>query len=88
MSRPDFNRLFWVSLLALSFMFTLGQTFSETAQADSMRSSLSVLHGNAKSRKFHNSSCRYYDCKQCTIVFKNREEALKAGFVACKVCDG
>lgn len=46
------------------------------------------LHGNAKSRIYHNSGCRYYNCKACTVVFNSREQARAAGFRACKVCGG
>lgn len=45
-----------------------------------------VFHGNVKSRKFHRPLCRYYDCKNCTAVFKTREQAIQAGYVPCKVC--
>ena len=46
------------------------------------------LHGNAKSYIYHNSSCRYYDCKNCVVIFSSRREAEAAGFRACKVCGG
>jgi len=42
--------------------------------------------GNVKSGIFHNSGCRYYNCKNCTAVFNSREEAIKAGYRPCKVC--
>jgi hypothetical protein len=43
-------------------------------------------HGNRKSYKFHRSSCRYYDCKNCTKIFNSRKAAINAGYIACKVC--
>ena len=46
------------------------------------------LHGNAKSRIYHNSSCRYYTCRNCTVVFASAQEARAAGFRACKICGG
>lgn len=46
------------------------------------------LHGNANSGIFHNSSCRYYNCKNCYVVFQSRAEAMKAGYRPCKVCGG
>lgn len=46
----------------------------------------SVYHGNLRSRKFHRPGCRYYWCKNCKAVFKSREEAIKQGYVPCKVC--
>lgn len=45
-----------------------------------------VYHGNLRSRKFHRPGCRYYNCKNCKAVFNSREEAIKAGYVPCKVC--
>ncbi len=47
-----------------------------------------VYMGNHKSGIYHNSSCRYYDCKNCTVVLKSREEARRLGFRACKICGG
>lgn len=37
--------------------------------------------------KFHESSCRYYDCPHCTAVFRTREAAIDAGYVPCRVCN-
>lgn len=45
-----------------------------------------VYHGNLKTRKFHRPGCRYYNCSNCTAVFHSREEAIRAGYVPCKVC--
>ena len=39
-----------------------------------------VYRGNAKSKVFHSPSCRYYSCKNCTVVFRSREEAIRAGY--------
>jgi hypothetical protein len=32
-----------------------------------------IYHGNKKSKKFHKPSCRYYNCKNCTVVFKTEK---------------
>lgn len=45
-----------------------------------------AYHGNVKTKKFHQPSCRYYDCKNCRAVFYSREDAIRAGYVPCKVC--
>lgn len=45
-----------------------------------------VYHGNMKSHVFHRPGCRHYDCKNCTAVFKTREEAIKAGYRPCGIC--
>ena len=46
-----------------------------------------AYHGNVSSRIFHAPHCRYYNCKNCTAVFKSREEAIQAGHRPCKVCN-
>jgi hypothetical protein len=43
-------------------------------------------HGNRKSRIFHRPGCRYYNCKNCVVLFTSRQAALEAGFRPCKVC--
>jgi len=45
-----------------------------------------VYHGNIKSKKFHRPACRYYDCRNCTATFHSTQEAIRAGYVPCKVC--
>lgn len=45
-----------------------------------------VFHGNLKSRVFHRTGCRYFNCKNCTAVFNSREEAINAGYRPCKIC--
>ena len=44
------------------------------------------LHGNTDSKIFHESTCRYYNCKNCTKDFDTREAAIRAGYRPCKVC--
>ena len=45
-----------------------------------------AYRGNVQTGIFHQSSCRYFDCKKCTAVFDSRAAALQAGFRPCKVC--
>jgi hypothetical protein len=52
----------------------------------SVKSSTGVYHGNRKSKVFHASHYRYYNCKNCTAVFQSREDAIKAGYRPCKRC--
>lgn len=47
-----------------------------------------TYHGNGASRIYHNSRCKYFTCKKCTIVFLSAQEAQKAGYRPCKVCKG
>jgi len=46
-----------------------------------------IYHGNTKSKIFHSSSCRHYNCKNCTKVFYSREETINAGYRPCKICN-
>jgi methylphosphotriester-DNA--protein-cysteine methyltransferase len=45
-----------------------------------------VYHGNVKSGVFHGPNCRYFNCKNCTAVFNNRQAAIAAGYRPCKIC--
>ncbi len=45
-----------------------------------------VYHGNTNSMVFHQPSCKHYNCKNCTAVFKTREDAIKAGYRPCGGC--
>lgn len=63
--------------LAMLALFALGTAYAA-----------GEVHGNAYSRIYHNSGCRYYMCKNCTVVFASAAEAQKAGFRACKICGG
>jgi competence protein ComEC len=43
--------------------------------------------GNKNSKKFHLPSCSSLPAVQNRVYFKTRDEAIKAGFVPCKVCN-
>jgi methylphosphotriester-DNA--protein-cysteine methyltransferase len=45
------------------------------------------LHGNTRSRIFHQSSCRYYSCPNCTARFDTEREARENGYRPCGVCN-
>lgn len=45
-----------------------------------------TYHGNVSSHKFHKPGCKYYDCKDCTAAFQNRDAAIAAGYQPCGVC--
>lgn len=45
-----------------------------------------VIRGNAKSREFHLSTCENYNCKNCTLEFKNINIAQESGFKPCEFC--
>lgn len=44
------------------------------------------IHGNAKSRVFHLPECEFYNCKNCTLEFKDLETAFLSGFEPCRFC--
>ncbi len=64
-----------IMALAVILWMGIGTTASST-----------IYRGNVKSKKFHEPSCRYYNCKKCTAIFRTRADAIKAGYVPCKVC--
>ena len=43
-------------------------------------------HGNVKSHSFHRPGYRHYNCKNCTVVFESRREAIEAGYRLCGIC--
>lgn len=45
-----------------------------------------TIQANAKSRVFHLPECEFYECKNCSIEFKNVEIALASNFTPCKFC--
>lgn len=45
-----------------------------------------IYHGNVKSHVFHGSGCQHYNCKNCTMVFRSKNDAMKAGYRAHKQC--
>ena len=47
-----------------------------------------TVHGNPKSMIYHNQTCKYFNCKACTVVFATAAEARTKGYRACKVCRG
>ncbi len=79
-------------LLGLALSVAAGNPAPATDDRESLLPSASTYqskteyHGNTDSKIFHKSSCRYYNCKSCTKVFKTRSEAIEAGYRACKVC--
>ena len=45
-----------------------------------------LYHGNRRSNVFHQPSCKDFNCKNCTVLFQSRDEAIKAGYRACGGC--
>lgn len=44
------------------------------------------LHGNTSSHVFHKPGCKHFNCRNCTVVFASRGEAVSAGYRACGMC--
>ncbi len=47
-----------------------------------------VLHGNVMSKVYHARDCDYYNSKGAKTSFASAREAERAGFRACKICEG
>ncbi len=45
-----------------------------------------LYHGNTRSGVFHQSACKDYNCKNCTIGLSSREEAISSGYRPCGMC--
>jgi len=43
--------------------------------------------GNKSTKKFHYTYCRSLPAEKNRIIFHNRDEAIKKGYVACKICN-
>jgi micrococcal nuclease len=50
------------------------------------QSDVAGYHGNVNSKVFHQPSCKYYNCQNCTAIFKSREEAVSQGYKPCGMC--
>ena len=47
-----------------------------------------MLHGNVASKIYHANDCDYYSVKGRTLEFADARQAERAGFRACKFCEG
>jgi micrococcal nuclease len=65
-----------------------GRNKGKAPAADSSPKAMSSgpYHGNVSSRVFHQSSCRDYNCKNCTEVMVSRDEAIRKGYRPCGNC--
>ena len=58
----------------------------ETGSSNTLLPEKSTIRGNVRSRVFHLPGCEFYDCKNCTIEFKNINIATDSGFEHCRFC--
>lgn len=49
-------------------------------------STATPFHGNSRSGVFHQSSCKDYNCKNCTITLSSRDQAINSGYRPCGMC--
>lgn len=75
----------WKSLLIRLKKVPDETTFDSDAEGDLLLEE-GVIKGNAKSRVFHLPTCEFYNCKNCTLTFKNIDVAIDAGFEPCRFC--
>jgi len=59
---------------------------TDSLAAEALPDIENVIKGNAKSRVFHLPACEYYNCKNCTLIFKDIDIALESGFEPCQFC--
>lgn len=57
-----------------------------SGKSDNVVGGVGIYHGNKKSHLLHSSSCQYYNCKNCTVVFQSADDAVSAGYKAHKQC--
>ncbi len=46
-----------------------------------------VYHGDNVKHRFHSTNCEEFNCSSCIAVFRGREQAVKAGYHPCSVCN-
>lgn len=63
-----------------------GSAPAETAAPAATEAVGREVHGNPGSKVYHLPSCRYYNSKGASKVFKTAEEAGAAGYRPCKTC--
>lgn len=66
--------------------FRHGSSKTDPAPSTITTQSAGTYHGNTRSMVFHASSCKDYNCKNCTVVFPDRNSAIMAGYRSCGNC--
>lgn len=68
-------------------IWSLKNTVDPLAPRDSKKESKTILYrANPADKLFHKPECKHYNCKNCSISFKSRDEALVNGFSPCPFC--
>lgn len=71
---------FYVTTIVIAFLLVLHGTLCADMRV--------MYRGNKNSLIYHNSTCKYFNCKNCTVIFNSAHEAKNAGYRACKICKG
>ncbi len=45
------------------------------------------LHGDTVTHIFHTPGCKDYNCRNCIVPFKSRNQAIRAGYRPCELCN-
>ncbi len=45
------------------------------------------FHGDTVTHVFHSPSCQNYNCRRCIVPFKTRDQAIRAGYKPCELCN-
>jgi lipopolysaccharide export system permease protein len=75
--------IYQTSLLRLRGFSKNTAVYEATGDVSNTRT---TIRGNAKNMEFHLPACEYYDCKNCTLEFKDIHVARDAGFEPCTIC--
>jgi micrococcal nuclease len=67
--------------------FRKGNKASSQPASTYDQSDVAGYHGNVSSKVFHQPSCKDYNCKNCTVIFRSREEAINQGYRPCGGCN-
>jgi general secretion pathway protein A len=72
----------------MRLMFNLANIFKwpNHRAMQSNADSGNVYHGNVQSHKFHKSGCPFNNCKNCTLIFESREDAINEGYKPAGCC--
>lgn len=55
-------------------------TVSLSAANQSFLGEIGSFHGNTRSHVFHGSGCKDFNCPNCTVIFKTKQEAIDSGY--------
>jgi micrococcal nuclease len=67
--------------------FRKGEKASFRMPSTENQSDAAGYHGNVNSKVFHQPGCKNYNCKNCTALFKTRDEAISQGYRPCGMCN-